>query len=207
MRSLYSVEWRFFKNNLMVLLLSMLGVYILMAIISNAIFAQYSDVVINRVKDLAEYLESQGLMEAGPFKRFILIFLNNFRVSIVSALLGVIPFLFLPFLIPVFNGFILGFLVIFLGEMNKSVPLYIAASILPHGIFELPAIFYAASLGIYITRNISLQIAGKPAIPEFSFKGVAKQIGRSFGLVITPVLIVAAFIESYITPIIIGLLQ
>ena len=78
------------------------------------------------------------------FEITILIFLNNVQASFMSMFFGILIGFF-PVLIGVINGYLIGF------TMNLVVSehnIFVLWRLLPHGIFELPAIIFAVSLGL-----------------------------------------------------------
>ena len=87
-----------------------------------------------------------------------------------------------------------------LGKVASWVPgqwLLRAAGILPHGIFELPALCLSLAAGLCLCQNINRYIRKNE-------KGIMKplllNILRVTGLVVIPLLVVAAIMESYVTP-------
>ena len=80
--------------------------------------------------------------------------------------------------------------------------LYFAA-LLPHGIFELPALILAAALGLFLCRQMTRRCRhDETALP---LPVCLTQIARVFLLLIAPLLAVAAVMEAYVTPLLIGL--
>ncbi|ADM28170.1 protein of unknown function DUF95 transmembrane [Ignisphaera aggregans DSM 17230] len=128
----------------------------------------------------------------------MLIFLNNLRVAILSIILG--PTIVIPSLIIMVNGFVLG-LVASLAIGSGINIITVVLAILPHGIFELPALIYSAvvgtELGIWIIQKV------------FFKKGRSVEeilIGLVFSITIIAVLLLtAAFIETFVTPAIVAM--
>ena len=78
------------------------------------------------------------------------IFLNNIQSAFLGFILGII-FGIIPLTILIVNGYILGFV------MNKSVAvegILIIWRLVPHGIFEIPAILISTSLGIKLGTDL-----------------------------------------------------
>jgi len=89
---------------------------------------------------------------------------------------------------------------------------FLAASIFPHSLFELPTFFYAVSLGLVICLQrsrrhrqpenyFSIGEVNKPRAVEFPLS----RIKKIFAFIITPLLLVAAIIEAFLTPLIMDL--
>ena len=121
------------------------------------------------------------------------LFGNNLRAMVLSTLYGFIPFLYLPALSMGVNAILLGMVA---SSVNGQW-LLLAAGILPHGIFELPALCLSLAAGLCLCQNINRYIRKNE-------KGVMKplllNILRVTGLVVIPLLVVAAIMESYVTP-------
>ena len=100
---------------------------------------------IENLKQIAQSLDDKGFLYTAGF-----IFLNNLRTSFFLTVLGII--FFIPILINVMNGLIVG--IILKEKISQGASPSIILSLLPHGIFELPAIFLATALGLRIGFNL-----------------------------------------------------
>lgn len=173
-------------------------------------------------------------LQGSPFPLAVALFFHNAWASVIAVLTGAIPFLFLPFFDPLLNGAVLGLLSSVSQHHGINVPHLILTQILPHGVFELTAVLYATSVGLYLSAAMGrkavaawqrgkmrkagqgpgVKAVGAPAAdkeaggfleayaaaPEDRDKGLLVKVVRAFVLVVLPLLLVAAFIESYITP-------
>ncbi len=140
-----------------------------------------------------EVVADSGIVrDDGSFSALAL-FGNNLRAMVLSTLYGFIPFLYLPALSMGVNAILLGMVA---SSVNGQW-LLLAAGILPHGIFELPALCLSLAAGLCLCQNINRYIRKNE-------KGIMKplllNILRVTGLVVIPLLVVAAIIESYVTP-------
>ena len=140
-----------------------------------------------------EVVADSGIVrDDGSFSALAL-FGNNLRAMVVSTLYGFIPFLYLPALSMGVNAILLGMVA---SSVNGQW-LLLAAGILPHGIFELPALCLSLAAGLCLCQNINRYIRKNE-------KGIMKplllNILRVTGLVVIPLLVVAAIMESYVTP-------
>lgn len=84
--------------------------------------------------------------EAGGFSA-LRILENNLRAAAFSVLYGIIPFLFIPALPIGLNAAVLGAMAASYQIKGLSLLLY-AAALIPHGIFEFPALFIAFASGL-----------------------------------------------------------
>jgi stage II sporulation protein M len=141
---------------------------------------------------------------ASPLVLALTIFYHNALASVLAVAAGGIPFLCLPVLDPLANGAVLGLLASISKHQGLNVPLLFLKSVAPHGIIELPAVLYATSVGIYLSVSLAKKLLAKlqkmqgkmlsdlgaPSVPAV----------RSFMIVVLPLLLVAAFIEAFVTP-------
>ncbi len=143
-------------------------------------------------------INSMNLDRSNTFHMAMMIFFNNLRVSVISLLVGFIPFLFVSAYPIVGNALILGVFTTMFATKTGSIAATLAF-ILPHGIIELAAIIYAAALGVNICNQINLKIQKRS---EKKMATIIKSTITSFLAVVVPLLFVAAIIEAYITPMI-----
>ncbi|RKX50468.1 MAG: stage II sporulation protein M [Thermotogae bacterium] len=129
------------------------------------------------------------------FSLFTFIFLNNSRVAVICALGGVL-FGIVPAGILFFNGFIVGIVIQYFNAQGESLAKILLA-IIPHGVIEIPAFAVAGLGGVEWYLEI---ISGEGSLRERFLSGLRKSMKMlALSLVM---LLVAAFVEAYITPII-----
>jgi len=116
------------------------------------------------------------------------IFQNNITSAFFGMLLGVFVGIF-PVINALTNGSILGYVY---SRVAATEGLGIIWLLLPHGIFELPAVFIALGLGV----RFGMFIFAKEKKKEFvrRLKGSLKV----FFAVVLPLLIIAAIIEAFL---------
>lgn len=121
------------------------------------------------------------------------IFVNNgvktFLVLVLGLLGGVLPVGFL-----LLNGYAIGW-VLYLSIQSKGIVSSLLA-IAPHGIFELPAVLLGASIGIFLGARAVRRLFGKL---EASLKSDFGRSLKFFWRVILPLLLLAAFVEAFVT--------
>lgn len=140
-----------------------------------------SEKILEYIKQLLE--ETEGF---GFFQMFGFIFLNNFESSFIGMVLGIVFGIF-PVISAIGNGYVLGF-VSFYGVSEKGI--LILWRLIPHGIFELAAVFISLGMGLNLGKTFF-----KKKKYEF-FSRNFKESLRVFLLVVVPLLFVAAIIES-----------
>lgn len=172
---------------------------VLLGVGAGLLFPEESAQVINFFMEQVE--ESGTINEQGEMSVFALL-MNNWRAMLVSAAYGFIPFLFLPLLSLLYNGALLGILAVLLQGRGISVPAYLAG-ILPHGIFELPALVLSVACGVTLCRNMCRMVVSSPdRVPMLE---LLEELLRVIVLVIAPLTVAAAFVECYVTPVVMGL--
>ncbi len=152
--------------------------------------SQAEDIFSEVLKGFAPFLE------LGPLEMIIFIFLNNTIKVFLAMLLGV--FIALPTLFFLFiNGMTLGVISsLFYSEIGFLTILFM---LLPHGIFELPALFIGSGFGIWL-GTLFWQKIRKKRFRDFlygeDFKEPLKICMDVFFLIIVPLLGIAAIIET-----------
>ena len=188
--------------------------YILITIVIFIISSMYgsfkvSNITPEEVLSISEELLYSTFIE-NPFNDFIfrifgssifwLILIRNILVMVI-VLYGSLIYIGIVGVIAIFsNGHITG-LALNVMTSASELPMHkiVLGGILPHGIFELPAFFLACSLGLYAGAELIRAVFKKG---RFRFIFLLKHFSAILVKVIIPLLIAAAFIETYITPII-----
>ena len=99
------------------------------------------------------------------------------------------------------GGMLLGVMGGYYVNNGHSLLVYLAG-ILPHGIFELPALIISLALGFYLCEVVVTYVRKNTK----GLVGTAlKNIARVFLFWVVPLLMVAAATEAYITPLILHL--
>lgn len=142
--------------------------------------------------------ELSFIKDLGLFDLFLLISSNNvikaFFMMLLGILWGIIPVLFI-----LLNGYAIGMIVsITLAESGIAT---ILLGTLPHGVLEIPAVVLAASYGVWLGERFVKKLRKETALNIH----VKKSIGV-FLKIILPLLVIAAFIETFITSQILDLL-
>lgn len=165
-------------------------VLVVLSYIAGRLFPEIPAAILTYFNEIVA--DSGIVRDDGSFSALAL-FGNNLRAMVLSTLYGFIPFLYLPALSMGVNAILLGMVA---SSVNGQW-LLLAAGILPHGIFELPALCLSLAAGLCLCQNINRYIRKNE-------KGIMKplllNILRVTGLVVIPLLVVAAIMESYVTP-------
>ena len=151
------------------------------------------NVPVTIIRTINESIADAGIIrDDGSFSALAL-FGNNLRAMVMTVLYGFIPFLYLPALSLGLNAAIIGML----AALIDGQWLLLLAGLVPHGIFEIPALLLSLAAGLCLCRNINRYI-------RCNEKGMMKplllDLLRVVGLLVVPLLALAAVMEAYVTP-------
>ncbi len=125
------------------------------------------------------------------------LFGNNLGACLL-LFLGGASFGILTIFIMSLNGIVIGAIMEIVHETHS--PVFVAAALVPHGIFEIPAFIISGALGILLAQGLIAEWYG-----EGDTSKEAARYGRLFVLYVLPLVAAAACVEAFITPVIIHL--
>ena len=153
--------------------------FAVLAVLGFAAGMLFPDAAQQLLDRFAAQLEQLGLSSNVPQSQMMAtLFFNNVTASLLAMLYGLIPF------VPLYQHHGIGLGVYFIG-------------ILPHGIFELPALILSCALGLLICRTGTEKLRKRSDV--FFLRRVL-DCNRVFLSFVAPLLLVAALVEAYITP-------
>jgi stage II sporulation protein M len=122
---------------------------------------------------------------------FLFIFFNNavksFAMAMLGTFFGVIPVLFI-----IVNGLLIGVTSSVIVARQGMEFLFVGTA--PHGILEIPAFLIAGAYGLRLGRKYYRSLRfGDP------FKPLFFRVMREMTRIVLPMLVVASFIETFIT--------
>ena len=139
------------------------------------------DLMLNAIKELIEKTEGMN-----PLQLFVFIFQNNITNIFFGMLLGIVLGIF-PVVITLFNGYFTGFVA---GRAVDASGYGILLKLIPHGIFELPALVIAMAVG----ARFGMFVFTKNKKEDFLY--CLESSLRIFLFIILPLLLIAAIIET-----------
>lgn len=177
----YSRAWNFLKESKNYIYI-ITGIFALFALIGFIFPVFFVDEIIEMIKEI--FAQTENLSGVGLI---FFIIQNNLWVSVMGILggfiLGIVPVVSI-----ILNGYVLGFVMRFAVEESGS---WVLLKLLPHGIFEIPAVLISLGIGLKIGRDLfRKKDVGKKA--KFNLLNAL----RVFVLVVIPLLIVAGIIEG-----------
>ncbi len=178
----YKKSWKYIKESKNFIYLVM-GIFFVFTFIG--FFIPAPDFLIHQILNfIQELIEKTKGMSQEELISFI--FLNNLNSSFFGMVLGIFFGVF-PVIAVIINGYLLGFVASLSVQDGGILVLW---RVLPHGIFELPAIFISLGLGL----KLGMFIFHKKKIE--SFRNYLWNSLRVFFFVVVPLLIIAGIIEG-----------
>ncbi len=178
----YEESWKYLKESKNFIYIAV-GIFFASFIL--AFFIQPSETLLSYIFEfIQELLEKTQAMSANELVSFI--FLNNIKSSFFGMVFGVALGAF-PVLALIANGYLLGFVSSLTVVENGVLSLW---RLLPHGIFELPAIFISLGLGLKLGSFI-FQKKKQESFRNFFWNSL-----KVFLFIVIPLLIIAAIIEG-----------
>ncbi len=180
----YKRGWKYLKDSKSFIYIAT-GIFLLFVLIGFFMPAPelLYDKIMTYIRELLKQTEGMSVLQLTWF-----IISNNIKSTVLGIVFGIF-FGIYPLITSIVNGYILGFV------SSVSVSGAGIASLwrlLPHGIFELPAVFISLGLGL----KLGTFIFQKDKIK--SLKDYATNSIRVFGLIVVPLLIIAGIIEAVI---------
>ena len=151
-------------------------------------------------EDLMRLFEKEiaGQMKGNnPYDMAVTLFTNNLEACILLFLGGATCGVLTVFILSL-NGVVIGAIMEIVREDHSIA--FVAAAILPHGIFEIPAFILAGAFGFLLTRSLIAEWYG-----DADMAADAGRYARRFLMYVLPLVAIAACVEAFITPVVIHL--
>lgn len=148
----------------------------LAGIAAGAAFSERLLFMLEPFRDIVQSIEGKGTAEV-----IARLFLQNSVSALLAVWLGMV-FGVVPVVGALTNGIAVGLL------LSMTDPAQLLVSLIPHGVFELPAIFIAWGLGMWRGAMVLRRD------PERRAKG--RNAYRVYFVIVVPLLIIAAVIEG-----------
>ena len=181
------------NRNYILFVIALFAISLIIGYVFRDVFADY---VIEAIRNMAKNITNDSSsLSLG-------IFLNNLRVAFIIILLG---FLFSIFSLMILftNGVLIGFMFTIV-----PAPLMLIYT-LPHGIFEIPQLILTVVCALLVTK-LEINLIKGVLQRDKTFKGeirnsstIIKDIILSITIIVV-LLVIAALIEGYVTPVIGG---
>lgn len=158
----------------------------------------YKDLAAGIMDWFGQQVAQIGVVDSSGKFSVIALFFNNCRSMASAILFGFLPYVYFSALSLGTNAMLVGlFAAVYVNEGN-SLLVYLCG-ILPHGIFEIPALILALSCGFYLCETVTAYCRSRE-------NGIVRQaicnVFPVYICIILPLLLVAAVVECYLTPVI-----
>lgn len=203
MINLYQNEWRLFKESYWKSFVVYFILFVGSGILSYFLFLGRERELTYFMEEIMNMFDDKGLFKPGitSFTLALLLLKNNATASFIIYVTGLFPIFIPAVLIIVANGALIGIVFSALKTSGEGILLPLLTAIVPHGIFEIPAVVLSASLSFYVSVGIIKKLMDS----EFSLRTCLINSLKTFLLVVLPLLVIAAVVEAFITPAIIGM--
>ncbi len=178
----YKKSWNYVKESKK-FIFAVIGIFFVFVLIG--FFIPVPEFIYNKIMEfIQELLKQTQSMSQLELIKFIT--LNNLESTFKGIFFGIllgIP----PIISAIANGYLLGFVSLMSVNQDGFLVLW---RILPHGIFELPAVFISLGLGLKLGTFI-FQKNKKKAFMNYLINSL-----KVFLLIVVPLLIIAGIIEG-----------
>ena len=127
-----------------------------------------------------------------------LVFYHNLRVIVLASILGIFSFGTLGLLVLMAPFGIIGYFAATVAQVGIPLWKFMLAFILPHGIFEIPAIAISGAIILRLGATLVTPVPGR-TIKEAWINSFAEW-AKILLAVVMPLLLAAAILEIYVTP-------
>ncbi len=173
----YKDCWKFFKEARDYIIVALI-IFMIFAIVGFLFPIFFQEKIFEIIQGLVEMFEGRTAIST-----ILLILLNNVRASFLSMILGLLAGIF-PLVTAIINGYLIGFVV---NYTIRQEGIFILWKLVPHGIFELPAIIMSIGIGF----KLGLSLFKPETVKENLIQAM-----RFFVFVVLPLLLIASIIEG-----------
>ncbi|HMK45391.1 MAG TPA: stage II sporulation protein M [Methanocella sp.] len=177
----YHLRWHILAIVMIFIIFTALGYAVALA------FPSFTESTISGFKE-----DVSPLKEMSAIGLMLGIFENNaikcLMVVLLGLALGIAPIVFI-----IANGFIIG--IIIGATMAKSGIIYVLVGIIPHGIIELPMVIISSAIGLKLGIDVFKKLIRQKA----NLRRDLKEAIMVFIFWIAPLLLIAAFMETFVT--------
>ena len=176
------------------LILLTAGVFFV-GIVAGAILAKaYPFATESLLRAYAEQIEQLGGAESISTAAILR---NNLRILLLSPVLAVLTLGLYPLIVATLPGVILGMLAV---QIDMIAPLKVLVGlvlVLPHGVFELPAIAIGSALSMRLAWSLFRPVRSLSATENVVW--AAANVIKGYVFLVIPLLVLAAWVEINVT--------
>ncbi|WP_353892710.1 stage II sporulation protein M [Proteinivorax hydrogeniformans] len=200
---IYKRQWELFKKHYAKPTALIALISIVIAFFSFFVLMVFQDLLIEITDELFMHFEELGVNpNTSHSDLFLIVLVNNLRVSAFMVLLGFIPIIVLPAVSGVVTSISVSMILALFNTFDLYPVQTLIYGILPHGIIELFAIYLAGGIGVFLSLNMFKKIFSSKRA-EINIGIIIKDSIISYLIVVAPLIILAAVIEGFVTPVLI----
>jgi stage II sporulation protein M len=199
--NVYKKEYRIYSEHHNKAFIKVLFIGVVVTILSFTCGFLFEDFIIDQANNIASEVGNQNNVESTNFQSFISTLTNNIFLSLIIICSGFIPIYGLPIVFSIASFAAVGILASYGVIMDKDVLKTMSLAFLPHAIIEVIPIVYSITIGLYINKTTVRKVFRKNTSSNLS--SILIQSLNSILIIIIPLFIIAALVESYITTLLI----
>ncbi|MBR5485925.1 MAG: stage II sporulation protein M [Oscillospiraceae bacterium] len=187
----------FLKNHVYGMFITCMLCFIAMTVLFHFLNLDNPEFVQKTVEELAQTLAKKGADSETGGVNFTSLLLNNLMVSLIAVSWGAVPFVFLSTPVLATNAIAISVMSAHFVLQGKSMAIFFAG-LLPHGIFEIPALVLSVAMGLAISLNSTIRIFKDEN--TLSFSEMFLTCMKVYAWIVVPLMLLSAITEVYITP-------
>lgn len=199
------LAWKFYREQLLRLHIGCMVAFLAVSALSAVVFGAFAQQAQAIVESFMEEVQQSGLLDENGGISLPALFGNNLQATLTATVMGFVPFVFLPVFSLALNSVVIGAVLALSGTMGVQTWNMIFLGLLPHGIFEIPAIMLGVAMGLYLCRQMNGTLRKRPGTPRI--EAVLPHLCRVTVFGVVPLLAAAAVIETFVTPLLLGLVM
>ena len=199
------LAWEFYREQLLRLHLGCMLAFLAVCALSAVVLGLFAEQAQAIVESFMAEVQQSGLVDENGSISLAALFGNNLQATLTATVMGFVPFVFLPVFSLALNGAVIGAVLALSGAMGMQTGQMVLLGLLPHGIFEIPAIMLGVAMGLYLCRQMNGTLRKRPGTPRI--EAVLPHLCRVAVFGVVPLLAAAAVIETFVTPLLLGLVM
>ncbi len=199
------LAWKFYREQLLRLHLICMVAFLAVCALSAVVLGLFAEQAQAIVESFMAEVQQSGLVDENGSISLAALFGNNLQATLTATVMGFVPFVFLPVFSLALNGAVIGAVLALSGAMGMQTGQVVLLGLLPHGIFEIPAIMLGVAMGLYLCRQMNGTLRKRPGTPKI--EAVLPHLCRVTVFGVVPLLVAAAVIETFVTPLLLGLVM
>ena len=197
------LTWKFYREEIGKTHRWCMVAFVLLCLGGWLVFSRFAQQAQEVLEGFMASVQESGLLDETGGISPLALFGNNLQATLTAAAMGFVPFVFLPVFSLALNAVVVGAAVALSGIAGMAGWQMVQLGLLPHGIFEIPAIMLGVSMGLYLCRVMNGTLRKRPGTPRI--EAVLPRLAAVFLLGAVPLLVLAAVVETNITPLLLGL--